>query len=113
MAKNEEKELLNKAKRGNVDAMFELGNLYSFQGTEKEAQKWWKKAKRKGHKLGGNGWSGILLPKKPMDSCTSCLIWIALVVGVLVAIGLVFGWNIVLYILTAVIVLLVVYEGDK
>ena len=39
MADNEEKELLKKARKGNVEAMFELANLYSFEGRNDEAQR--------------------------------------------------------------------------
>ena len=48
MPQNEEKELLAKAKKGNADAMFELANLYSFEGRDADAKYWYKKAAKCG-----------------------------------------------------------------
>lgn len=93
MDKKEEKELLAKARKGNVDAMFELGNLYSFEGNEEEANKWWKKAGRKGHKGAKSSRKGTLLGKRPMDGCTVfLLVLVAFIVAFIVA-GFTIGWG--------------------
>lgn len=93
MEKKEEKELLAKARKGNVEAMFELGNLYSFEGNEEEVNKWWKKAGRKGHKGAKNSRKGTLLGKRPMDGCTVfLLVLVAIFVAFIVA-GFTIGWG--------------------
>ena len=93
MDKKEEKELLAKARKGNVNAMFELGNLYSFEGNEEEANKWWKKAGRKGHKVAKKSRKGTLLKKRPMDGCTVfILVLFAIFVAFIVA-GFTIGWG--------------------
>lgn len=51
MPQDEEKELLAKAKKGSVDAMFELANLYSFEGKDADAKYWYKKADKCGHRI--------------------------------------------------------------
>lgn len=51
MPQDEEKELLAKAKKGSVDAMFELANLYSFEGKDADAKYWYKKANKCGHRI--------------------------------------------------------------
>lgn len=53
----DENTLLAKAKVGDKSAMFELGNLYAFEGNDAEAKKWWKKAQSKG-RTGTNSKTG-------------------------------------------------------
>lgn len=92
-AKDSEKVLLAKANKGNVNAMFELGNLYSFRGNDVEAQKWYRKAGRKGHKKAKGSRKGTSLKKRPVDGCVWMLILLIIVVGAIIALGIFWGWT--------------------
>lgn len=92
-AKDSEKVLLAKANKGNVNAMFELGNLYSFSGNDVEAQIWYKKASRKGHKKAKGSRKGTSLKKRPVDGCVWMLILLIIVVGAIIALGIFWGWT--------------------
>lgn len=80
MADNEEKELLKKARKGNVEAMFELANLYSFEGRNDEAQKWYKKASKRGHAGAEKSKKGFRLPKRPSNGCGIYILGFVLIV---------------------------------
>ena len=92
MASNEEKELLQKARKGNVDAMFELANLYSFEGRNEEAQKWYKKASRRGHGGAKKSKKGFKLPKRPSDGCGIYLFFFVIIVIAIVVLCIHFPW---------------------
>lgn len=46
----QKRSLTSKAKKGDAEAMFELGNIFAFEGNRKKADMWWSKAARRGHK---------------------------------------------------------------
>ena len=92
MANNEEKELLQKARKGNVDAMFELANLYSFEGRNDEAQKWYKKASKRGHAGAKNSRKGFKLPKRPSDGCGIFIFFFVITVITVVVLCIHFPW---------------------
>lgn len=113
MAKDEEKNLLAKAKKGDVNAMFELGNLYSFDGNEEEAQKWWKKAGRKGHATAKKSRKGTLLGKRPMDGCTIFFIVLGVLIAAFITIGFIYGWGNAFMVLFALICVFLFCIGGK
>ena len=81
MPQNEEKELLAKAKKGNADAMFELANLYSFEGRDADAKYWYKKAAKCGHSTAKQRRKGFKLPSRPSDGCgVGCTVAILFVI---------------------------------
>ena len=81
MPQNEEKELLAKAKKGSVDAMFELANLYSFEGKDADAKYWYNKADKCGHRIAKQSKKGFKLPSRPSDGCgVGCTIAVLFVV---------------------------------
>lgn len=92
MADNEEKELLKKARKGNVEAMFELANLYSFEGRNDEAQKWYKKASKRGHSGAKNSKKGFRLPKRPSNGCGIYIFSFVLIVATIVVLCILFPW---------------------
>jgi TPR repeat protein len=92
MADNEEKELLKKARKGNVEAMFELANLYSFEGRNDEAQKWYKKAAKRGHAGAKKSKKGFRLPKRPSNGCGIYILGFVLIVIAVVVLCILFPW---------------------
>ena len=92
MADNEEKELLKKARKGNVEAMFELANLYSFEGRNDEAQKWYKKASKRGHAGAEKSKKGFRLPKRPSNGCGIYIFSFVLIVATIVVLCILFPW---------------------
>ena len=92
MADNEEKELLKKARKGNVEAMFELANLYSFEGRNDEAQKWYKKASKRGHAGAKKSKKGFRLPKRPSNGCGIYIFSFVLIVATIVVLCILFPW---------------------
>ena len=81
MPQNEEKELLDKAKKGNADAMFELANLYSFEGKDADAKYWYEKAAKRGHRTAKQSKNGFKLPSRPSDGCgVGCTIFVLFLV---------------------------------
>lgn len=92
MADNEEKELLKKARKGNVEAMFELANLYSFEGRNDEAQKWYKKASKRGHSGAKKSKKGFRLPKRPSNGCGVYIFSFVLIVATIVVLCILFPW---------------------
>ena len=92
MADNEEKELLKKARKGNVEAMFELANLYSFEGRNDEAQKWYKKAFKRGHAGAKKSKKGFRLPKRPSNGCGIYIFSFVLIVATIVVLCILFPW---------------------
>ena len=92
MADNEEKELLKKARKGNVEAMFELANLYSFEGRNDEAQKWYKKASKRGHSGAKKSKKGFRLPKRPSNGCGIYIFSFVLIVATIVVLCILFPW---------------------
>ena len=92
MADNEEKELLKKARKGNVEAMFELANLYSFEGRNDEAQKWYKKASKRGHAGAKKSKKGFRLPKRPSSGCGIYIFSFVLIVATIVVLCILFPW---------------------
>lgn len=92
MADNEEKELLKKAHKGNVEAMFELANLYSFEGRNDEAQKWYKKASKRGHAGAEKSKKGFGLPKRPSNGCGIYIFSFVLIVATTVVLCILFPW---------------------
>lgn len=92
MADNEEKELLKKARKGNVEAMFELANLYSFEGRNDEAQKWYKKASKRGHSGAKTSKKGFRLPKRPSNGCGIYIFSFVLIVATIVVLCILFPW---------------------
>mgnify|MGYP003292528407 CR=1 FL=1 len=92
MADNEEKELLKKARKGNVEAMFELANLYSFEGKNDEAQKWYKKASKRGHSDAKKSKKGFRLPKRPSNGCGIYIFSFVLIVATIVVLCILFPW---------------------
>lgn len=113
MAKDEEKDLLAKAKKGDVDAMFELGNLYSFEGNEEEAQKWWRKAARKGHTAAKESRKGTLLGKRPMGGCTIFFIVLGTLIAAFITIGFIYGWGNAFWALLIFICAFMFFIGSK
>lgn len=92
MADNEERELLKKARKGNVEAMFELANLYSFEGRNDEAQKWYKKASKRGHSGAKKSKKGFRLPKRPSNGCGIYIFSFVLIVATIVVLCILFPW---------------------
>ena len=92
MADNEERELLKKARKGNVEAMFELANLYSFEGRNDEAQKWYKKASKRGHAGAKKSKKGFRLPKRPSNGCGIYIFSFVLIVATIVVLCILFPW---------------------
>lgn len=115
MANNEEKELLKKARKGNVEAMFELANLYSFEGRNDEAQKWYKKASKRGHSGAKKSKKGFRLPKRPSNGCGIYIFSFVLIVAIVVALCILFPWLLkwIVGIIGGIILLIMVYYGDK
>ena len=115
MADNEEKELLKKARKGNVEAMFELANLYSFEGRNDEAQKWYKKASKRGHAGAKKSKKGFRLPKRPSNGCGIYIFSFVLIVATIVVLCILFPcllkW--IVGIIGGIILLIMVYYGDK
>lgn len=92
----DEKALLAKANKGNKAAMFELGNLYAFEGNDAEAKKWWNKASRKGHTGAKKSKKKARMKKRPM-SCSAILgIAIIIITIALFVIGFTCGMGAVL-----------------
>ena len=87
----DEKELLAKANKGNKGAMFELGNLYAFEGNDAEAKKWWNKASRKGHTGAKKSKKKGRLKKRPISCCAAFLIAIVIIIIALIVIGFTWG----------------------
>lgn len=87
----DEKELLAKANKGNKGAMFELGNLYAFEGNDAEAKKWWNKASRKGHTGAKKSKKKGRLKKRPISCCAAFLIAIVIIIITLIVIGFTWG----------------------
>lgn len=85
--KAEETILLRKAKKKDVAAMKELGDLYSFHGEEKLAEKWWKKARQKGSTASPS--QRLKLKAKPNNN--GCIILIVSIIIVFTAL-FVFLW---------------------
>jgi TPR repeat protein len=95
MADNEEKELLKKARKGNVEAMFELANLYSFEGRNDEAQKWYKKASKRGHSGAKKSKKGFRLPRRSLENIrewTIFILTVVLIVAAVVFLCILFPW---------------------
>ena len=95
MADNEEKELLKKARKGNVEAMFELANLYSFEGRNDEAQKWYKKASKRGHSGAKKSKKGSRLPRRSLENIrewTIFILTVVLIVAAVVFLCILFPW---------------------
>lgn len=83
--------LLAKANKGNKAAMFELGNLYAFEGNDAEAKKWWNKASRKGHTGAKKSKKKGRLKKRPISCCAAFFIAIAIIIIALIVIGFTWG----------------------
>lgn len=115
MADNEERELLKKARKGNVEAMFELANLYSFEGRNDEAQKWYKKASKRGHAGAKKSKKGFRLPKRPSNGCGIYIFNFVLIVATIVVLCILFPWLLkwIVGIIGGIILLIMVYYGDK
>ena len=115
MADNEERELLKKARKGNVEAMFELANLYSFEGRNDEAQKWYKKAFKRGHAGAKKSKKGFRLPKRPSNGCGIYIFSFVLIVATIVVLCILFPWLLkwIVGIIGGIILLIMVYYGDK
>lgn len=87
----DENALLTKANKGNKGAMFELGNLYAFEGNDAEAKKWWNKASRKGHTGAKKSKKKGRLKKRPISCCAAFLIAIVIIIITLIVIGFTWG----------------------
>ena len=85
--KAEETILLRKAKKKDLAAMKELGDLYSFHGEEKLAEKLWKKARQKGSTTSPS--QRLKLKAKPSNN--GCIILIVSMIIVFTAL-FVFLW---------------------
>ena len=85
--KAEETILLRKAKKKDLAAMKELGDLYSFHGDENLAEKWWKKARRKGSTISPS--QRLKLKAKPSEN--GCIILIVSIIIFFIAL-FVFLW---------------------
>jgi hypothetical protein len=118
MADNEEKELLKKARKGNVEAMFELANLYSFEGRNEEAQKWYKKASKRGHAGAEKSKKGFRLPKRPSNGCGIYIFSFVLIVIAVIVLCILFPWFLELikwvgFIILIIILLIALFASDK